>query len=83
MGGGNLRRGGRAGNADHMLVDDGGAVDQHDGIGVAAAGGMTTPAIAAFCDNSTFSALLWVALSVFARYESDTGGYRYEQRFEP
>jgi hypothetical protein len=33
-----LRCGGRAGDADLMLIDDGGAADQHDGIGVAAAG---------------------------------------------
>ena len=43
MGGGDLRRGGRAGDADLILVDDGGAADQHDGIGIAAAGIDTVP----------------------------------------
>ena len=38
MGCRDLWRGGRAGDADLILVDDGGAADQHDGILVAAAG---------------------------------------------
>jgi len=38
VGSGDLRRGRRAGDGDLMLVDDGGAADQHNGIGIASAG---------------------------------------------
>ena len=38
VGSGDLWCGGRAGDADLILVDDGGATDQHDGVGIATAG---------------------------------------------
>ena len=41
LGSGDLRRGGRAGDADLVVVDDGGAADQHHGAGVATAGIVT------------------------------------------
>ena len=51
VGGGDLRRGRRAGDGDLILVDDGGAADQHNGIGITAGGVILASLTAAIAHN--------------------------------